>query len=881
MPLAPGTRLGPYEIVAAIGAGGMGEVYSARDRRLDRFVAVKTLTASIAESADGRQRFEREAKAISRLSHPHICALYDVGHEGDVEYLVMELLEGETLARRLTKGPLPMTQVLRYGREIGEALAAAHRQGIVHRDLKPGNVMLTSSGVKLLDFGLAKTTGAGGPVDAGEASTAALPASLTADGTLLGTAPYMAPEQIQGQQADARSDIFALGAVLYEMASGRRAFAGATAMAIAGSILHEDPPSFSESKAPVSPAFGRLVRTCLAKDPASRWQTAQDVALQLTGIEEDTRTSPATSVAIAPARAAWRPWVLAAAALIAVAGVSWLYLGRAKDTPVAPVELQIVPPGGHTYWYSAEGTTFAVSPDGTRLAFVAEEGGQNQLWIRSLAAIDAKPVPGTEGANSVFWSPDGQSIAFFAAGILKRLDLSSGIAVSLCQVRLSAVHTGTWSSTGQILFSSVEGEAIRSVSSAGGPVSEVYTPDRAKGELRLVFPSFLPGGARFLYLVRKSAGSGQLMLGEPGRPPRVVMASDSNAAFVEPGYLVFSKDGTLVARRFALSTGDVSGAELPIADAVRYFLSTGMASFAASLNGTVVYQPQRDRDHLAWVDRTGKELGAVGVPGDYLDLRLTSSGRVALFSRSLPSTGTYDIWSLDLDRGTERRLTPDDGASEISPILLKDGQELILASTFGGPPQLARMNLDTGEKTPFFPPVPRLSEPCDVTANGLLAYQQRSERGDYDVWTMPVGGGQPPARLLQAPVTEGSLRFSPDGKLYVFGSFESGRYEAYVASMAGGQKHRLSTGGMVRARWNPNGREVVYLSPDGRLIVVPVRTTPVLELGKEEILTVLKGKPWIDFDIAPDGQRFLAVVRDLVAEEQPLTAKIRWNQTVR
>ena len=489
MPLAPGTRLGPYEIVAAIGAGGMGEVYSARDRRLDRTVAVKTLSASIADSPDARQRFEREAKAISRLSHPHICALYDVGHEGDVEYLVMELLEGETLARRLTKGPLPIAQVLRYGREIADALAAAHRQGIVHRDLKPGNVMLTSSGVKLLDFGLAKTMSVSGPVEEAEASTAALPASLTADGTLLGTAPYMAPEQIQGQPADARSDIFALGAVLYEMATGRRAFGGATAMAIAGSILHEEPPSFSESKVPVPPAFGRLVRTCLAKDPASRWQTAQDVAIQLTGIEEDARPSTGAVAASVPrGRASWLPWAVAAAA-VTVAAVVWVRQDRAGVAPAAPVELQLVPPADNTYFFHVEETTFALSPDGTRLAFVAkDQAGEARIWIRSLAAIDAKPIAGTERALSMFWSPDGQSIALFAAGILKRLDFSSGIAVPLCPVSGRVGQLGTWSTNGQILFASTEGEAIHAVSSAGGTVSDIVTPDASKNERGVKFP---------------------------------------------------------------------------------------------------------------------------------------------------------------------------------------------------------------------------------------------------------------------------------------------------------------------------------------------------------------------------------------------------------
>ncbi|HKW03211.1 MAG TPA: protein kinase [Vicinamibacterales bacterium] len=876
MPLTPGTRLGPYEIVAPIGAGGMGEVYSARDRRLDRSVAVKTLSASIAGSPDARQRFEREAKAISRLSHPHICALFDVGHEGDVEYLVMELLEGETLARRLTKGPLPVTQVLRYGREIADALGAAHRQGIVHRDLKPGNVMLTPTGVKLLDFGLAKTVNVGSPVDAADASTAAVPTSLTTDGSLLGTAPYMAPEQIQGHPADARSDIFALGAVLYEMATGKRAFTGATTAAIAGSILHEDPPSMSGSNVQVPAAFSRLVRTCLSKDPASRWQTAQDVALQLTGIEEDERQTTSSAVAAVQPRARtnWLPWVLAAAVVI-VAGAAWLSFGRARETPVAAVELQIVPPGGFTYWYTSEGATFAVSPDGTRLAFVASQSRKNQIWIRSLAALDAKPIPGTDDAHAVFWSPDGLSIAFFAAGALKRLDLSSGIAVTLCQIRLGTVHQGTWGSNGTILFASVEGEAIRSISAAGGAVTDIVTPDRAKGEGRLVFPSYLPGGDRFLYLVRMSDGRGQLMMGEPGKPPHAVMAAESNATFVNPGYLVFAKEGTLVARRFELSTGAVSGGELPIADSVRYLLSTALASYSASPTGTIVYQPQRDSDHLAWFDRSGKELATIGTPGEIVDVRLASD-HTALFSRSLPSTGTYDVWSFDLDRGLEQRVTPDNSATEIRPIPLKNGNELILAATFGGPPQVARFNLGTNEKTPLFALAPRLSQPDDISSDGLLAFDQRSARGNYEIWTVRLGSAEAPRRLNASTVTEGNLEFSPDGKTYVYGSFESGRFEAYIRSMAGGVRQPLTAGGVSRVHWNPNGREVLYLTPDGRLVAVPVRTAPGLELGKEETLAVLKGRPWLEFSVARDG-RLLAIVRDLVAEEQPLTAKIGWR----
>ena len=879
MPLTAGTRLGPYEILAPLGAGGMGEVYKARDSRLDRTVAVKTLPASVADSAEARQRFEREARAISRLSHPHVCALFDVGNAGGIEYLVMELLDGETLAARLMKGPVPLSQILRWGREMADALAAAHRQGIVHRDLKPGNVMLTSSGVKLLDFGLAKSVAPASVGKGGDVSTAALPTSLTEEGSFLGTAPYMSPEQIQGQPADTRSDVFALGAVLYEMTTGRRAFAGTSPTAIAAAVLHQDPPSLAALRPDAPPSFDRLVRTCLAKDAASRWQTAHDVALQLAGIEEDTRQAGPASAGAALHRAAWLPWAVAIAA-VAVTGASWIYFGRAKSTAAAPIDLQLVPPTGRTYWFSAEGATFALSDDGTRLAFIAEDPtGIRQVWIRSLGAIDAKPISGTEGASSVFWRPDGGAIAFFVNGVLKRLDLSSGLAVKVCDVRKGAVHTGSWGSSGLILFASVEGDAVFSVSSAGGEASAVIAPDRAKGDSRTVFPAFLPDGRRFLYLKRMSNAPGQLMLGESGKPSRVVMPAESSATFVDPGFLVYAKEGTLVARRFDASSGEASGAEQPLADSVRYFFSTGSGSFAASRSGSLVYQSQRDRDRLAWVDRSGREVGTVGTAGDYTDMRLVPSGRQVLFSRSLPATSTYDVWSLELDSNLETRLTPDDSASEFAPILLTGGREMVLASTFGGPPQLARMNLETGEKTLLLPFVPQFTQPDDVSADGVLAYEQRSGKG-FDIWIVLLAGTPTPTRLQASSVSEGGLRFSPDGKSYTFGSFESGGYEGYIASMAGGQKKRFSTGGLLMARWNPNGREIIYLSADGRLVAVPVRTLPALELGQEETLAVLKGTPWIDFDVAPEGKRLLAVVRDLVAAEQPLTAKLGWVETI-
>jgi Tol biopolymer transport system component len=564
-----------------------------------------------------------------------------------------------------------------------------------------------------------------------------------------------------------------------------------------------------------------------------------------------------------------------------VAAVVWVRQDRAAVAPVAPVELQLVPPADNTYFFHVEMTTFALSPDGTRLAFVArDQAGETRIWMRSLSAIDAKPIAGTERANSVFWSPDGQSIAWFAAGTLKRQALSSGIAVPLCQVNSRVGYQGTWSTNGQILFASTEGEAIHAVPSAGGTVSDIIKPDASKNERSVKFSWFLPDGRRFLYSLRLRDDTRRLMLGEAGKPPRVLVSVDSNAQFVEPGYVVFAKDGTLVAQRFDLAADEVTGPLLPIADSVGFFLSTGTASFATS-SSTLVYQPQRNRDRIAWVDRSGKELGIVGVPGLYLAVRLASGGRLALLTRALPATGTYDIWSLDLERGSETRLTFDDRATEIDPVWLRSGHTMMFsATTAGGPPQLFRKNLDTGEDEAVLPPAPQFRDAYDVTPDDrMLAYGERADSGDR-LWIVPLDAQRPPTPLQASPFNAGDVRFSPDGRYYTFTSLESGHPEVYVAPVAGGGKKAVSAGGARFARWSPDGGEILYLSNDARVVSVPVRLSATLELGKPETLFTLKGKPWIDFDVAPD-RRLLAVIREVVAEEQPLTARLHWSPEIK
>ncbi len=545
MTLSTGTRLGPYEVLSPLGAGGMGEVYKARDTRLEREVALKVLREHLSTTPEVRQRFEREAKTISSLSHPNICALYDVGNQDGVEYLVMELLEGETLAERLARGALPLDQTPRFGAQIASALEAAHRKGIVHRDLKPSNVMLTKSGLKLLDFGLAKVLQPAPTLeDLTSAPTAAK--DVTHPGMILGTVSYMAPEQLQGRESGSRGDIFALGAVLYEMATGRKAFAGASPVSIMSAILMSEPPAASSIQ-PASPvSLDRLIRTCLAKDPDDRWQTARDVELQLTAISEGVSGSRAAVAAPRSARTRWLPWLVAGAAL-AVAAVATLRRASPPARPPRPIRFTVAPPPRGAFSYSVEGDYLAVSPDGSQFACIASEPESGRrIYLRPLSSLEARPLPGTEGARALFWSPDGHSIAFFAETQLKRVEISGGAPLSICDVSPGIGFAGTWGSGGDIVFASIGGDAIYRVPAAGGAPAVVLRPERSRDEVSVNWPWFLPDGKRFLYLNRNPKSEANLMLWEPGKPPALVLPATSEAKYTDPGYLVFAKEGALL-----------------------------------------------------------------------------------------------------------------------------------------------------------------------------------------------------------------------------------------------------------------------------------------------------------------------------------------------
>jgi Tol biopolymer transport system component len=858
----------------------MGDVYTARDTRLGRTVAIKVLSAALSSSPDARDRLKREARTLSQLSHPHICALYDVGEQGDIDFLVMEVLAGETLASRLAKGPLPFGQAVQLATGIASALDAAHRRGIVHRDLKPGNVMLTPTGAKLLDFGLAKPLA---PLvqGSGADATVSFRREVTAEGTILGTIQYMSPEQIEGRPSDARSDLFAFGATLFEMATGRRAFTGASPAAIASAIMATDPPAVSSLQPAAPAAFDRLVKDCLAKDPDQRWQSAHDAVLLLQSIgdADPGRASPAPS---RRSRAAirWAPWVVAAAAVaLLIARGAWQ---RPPDPALPqPITFTIPPPPGSRFVTFFENVEMAVSPDGTRIAFVASDAGGRRVWLRSLAAADATPLPGTDGASSVFWSPDGNSLGFFSGAKLKRIDLPGTTAVVVCPTLSSVGYSGSWGRDGRILFASLSaGTGIMTVSSAGGTPVEERKTDPSRGEASLRFPHFLPDGRQYLYLVRDRDAGGQLMLAAEGQPPRAIMRVLSNVQYVDPGYLVYVREGTLLAQRFDVTTGRVSGDPIAIADPVNYFSTTANAHFSTSRGGVVAYQSHSDVSHLAWFDRAGKETPiATTTPGAYLGLRMSAEGREVLLPRAQPGNGTFVLWRLDLGRGVDTRVTADPG-NEIAALWVPRRRAIVFGKGPQGPPHMVIRDETTGAESTVTPGT-EFQDAQDITPDGQwLAYTEHKSTGTFGLFVVRLaeGADRTPSDAYDSPFDHGSARFSPDGHSLAFVAGDSGQAEIYVAPFpATGRKERVSTNGGASPRWSRDGRELFYLS-NGALMAAPM--TAGRPAGAPVMVFTMPSAGLTDYDVSPDG-RFLAIVPESFANQQPMTVIVNWPAKLR
>src|SRR5579872_2644026 len=672
MPLSPSARLGPYEILSAIGAGGMGEVYRARDTRLDRTVAIKVLPAHLSDNPERRERFEREAKAISSLSHPNICPLYDVGHQDGIDFLVMEYLEGETLAHRLKKGALAPEQVLQYAIQITDALDTAHKHGVIHRDLKPGNIMLTKTGAKLLDFGLAKMRAAEATAGMTGALTQTTP--LTGEGTIVGTLQYMAPEQLEGEEADARTDLFALGSVIYEMATGRKAFEGKSQASVISAIMKAEPEPISTLQPLAQAALDHVVQTCLAKDPDARWQTAHDVLVELKWITEAGSRRGTTPVALSKKRARL-PWVVTAAAC-AIAILLAVSRAREKPAEVQTARFLIQPPRGVTL--GSEDYP-VVSPDGQLLVFGGTRANEMKaLWVRRLDSLSAQRLAGTDDGLYPFWSPDSRWIGFFAGGKLKKIQALGGSVDVLCNAPTNP-EGGAWSPNGVIVFTGGLGNTLWSIPEHGGEARPALAPDKLQQGAGQVWPHFLPDGNHFLYLSRGSVLLGSL--GSAETVPVAVVAS--NAMYSPPGFLIYSRGQNVVAHSFDLSKGQLTGGPTTIAEQVKAMPLSAGAQFSVSRTGVVAYRQSSNGVQLAWYGRDGKRLSSIGEPGQYNEIVLSSDGKRLALERIVSDGENWDIWILGLESGIFSRMTFDP-ALDVNPVWSPDGRELVFASSRKG-----------------------------------------------------------------------------------------------------------------------------------------------------------------------------------------------------
>jgi len=887
MTLAAGSRLGPYEIVAPIGAGGMGEVYRAKDTRLDREVAVKVLPEHLSGSEELRSRFEREARAISSLSHPNICTLHDVGREGETDFLVMELLDGESLADRLQKGPLPIDQVLQLGIQIADALERAHAAGIVHRDLKPGNIFVTGRGVKLLDFGLAKLHAAAmqtSQTQLGALPTEQLSVSLTGEGMILGTFQYMSPEQLEGREADPRTDLFALGAVLYEMATGKKAFAGSSQASLIGSIMHSAPTPVSALAPLAPPALDRVIATCLAKDPKDRWHTAHDLKLQLQWIAEGgSQIGVPAPVAARRKNRERLAWTAAAFfAVVAVAATAG-FLGRAPK-PERVVRFDIDQPAKLLTVGEPK-----LSPDGNHVAFVGvDDKGASLVWLRSLDSLEARPLAGTDGIDPrvrPFWAPDGKMIAFVADGKLKKIPIDGGPPQKICDAPTGA--DGTWSENGVILFDGQPQDPINRVDAKGGVARPLVERVEGDSGYQVAWPQFLPGGKKFLYVTfgsRESQNSIRIANAD-GSDSKKVVDGLSRVEYAPPGYLVFVRESTLVAQRFDVGKGELSGEPIPIVDGIGVD-ANGQAEFSVSRAGVLVYRAGRGVGvQLVWLDRRGTHVETPVDTGRLYNPALSADGRW-LAVETGEGEGD-DIWLRDLKRGVNSRLTFAKG-DEWAPLFTPDGRNILYSRDDGnGARSVILRALDSGAETVIYA-LPRPNFPVTLSSDGReLILAQREEKGnDWDLLHMPLRAGAEPIPYAAAPGFS-TLRasFSPDGRWLAYQSNESGKSEIYVQAYPDpGRKWQISTDGGIEPVWSADGKELFYVSGDRRLMRVEVKIGAAFDAGIPEALFPMPIAPQIArnrYLVSADSQRFLVVAPAGEGLSTPMTAVLGWDAALR
>jgi Tol biopolymer transport system component len=881
MSLAPGTKLGPYEIQSPVGAGGMGEVYRARDTRLERTVAIKVLPEQFSSSPELRQRFEREARALSSFSHPHICHLYDVGSQHGIDYLVMEYLEGETLASRLQRGPLPLDQLLKVAVEVAEALERAHRQGVVHRDLKPGNVMLTKSGAKLMDFGLVKSSASDLGVMAGTAGVPLTPSSptrsiaaltapaspLTQKGTILGTFQYMAPEVLQGAEADARSDIFSFGCLVYEMATARPAFEGRSQLSVLAAILEKDPEPISNLMPITPPALEHVVKGCLAKDPDERFQTAHDVKMQLKWMSEAGASAIRPALPV-PARRKHLEWVAwGVAALLAVAGLAagwWLHQPPAPAVLRANVEL----PDGLDV--PTQDTTLEFSHDGRKLALMLASAGKNDIWVRSLDSLTMQPLAGTTGGAYPTWSPDGRFLAFFADHKLKKIDVSGGTVQTICDA--DDGRGLAWGPDGTIVFAPGPYTGLYQVSSSGGTPKEL-THLGANGETHRL-PQFLPDGEHALFLTGTLGGKSnaiQAVSLKTGQVSDVLRPAESRPLYVAPGYLIFMRGQNLMAQPFDARRLQLTGEAVPIAEHVQFNPTRWTGSYAVSDTGLLIYRRQESGDklQLTWLDPDGKQLGKVGEPMNLVQLALSPDSKRALFLRPEEGAqGQFKLWMFDFEHKVMGRFTFGPGIEQ-SPTWSPDGKQIVYSANRGDGFAIYIKAADGSKPEQLLYRGEDSSVPDSWSPDGkLLAFHQvGGQNKNGSLWMLPMEGDHKAYRMHPtAEAVERQASFSPDGHWFCYQSNESGIDELYVVPFPGpGGKWQITQGGGSGSWIGAN--HLAWATPGLQVLTATVTAKgssfglgPPQPLFGGKTIPQLLGVSQVNrivFDSTRDGKRFL------------------------
>jgi Tol biopolymer transport system component len=812
--LASGTRLGPYEVTAQIGAGGMGEVYRARDSKLKRDVAIKVLPEAFARDPERLARFEREAEVLATLNHPNIAAVYGFEESAGANGIVLELVEGPTLADRIAKGPIPIDEAIPIAKQIVEAMIAAHERGIVHRDLKPANVKVTSSGsVKVLDFGLAKaadTRAIDSGINVTALPTITSPAMMTGVGVVLGTAAYMSPEQARGRAVDGRADIWAFGALFYEMLTGRRAFPGDDVTETIANIVKSD-PDWSVLPRDTSVAVRALLRRCLNKDPDRRLRHIADARFNLDDAE--TLALPATRSS-APMRAL--PWAVAVCSLAAAAALGYLK-ETTPDTRVT--RFQIVTPATNDPF------SFALSADGRQIAFVADSETGARLWIRSLEQIAPRVLAGTEGATEPFWSPDGRALGFFADGKLKRVDVANGLVRVLADAPIP--RGGSWNQDGVILFSPTVYTGLMRVSANGGTASAVTQPPAA-GEGTHRWPAFLPDGRQFMFLVALAEPNvrGLYLAALDGGTPRRVSAAEASALYAAPGYLVFPSQRVLVAYRFDPSHGAITGDPITVAPSVDIDsgAATGLSGFSISANGVLAHRNgATTRRQLAWVDRTGKAQGALVASDDtaFAMPELAPDGRRLAVLRNIQ--GNPDIWLIDTDRGAASRFTYAPSLEQ-SAVWSPDGRRIVFVSNRKGRFDLFEKQVDgAADEQPLLVSAEDKSVQDWSRDGRYLLYAVQGDKTGSDLWVLPMEGERKAFPVLHSMFDEVHGQFSPDGHWLAYASNENGRFEVYVRAFpALDGKRQVSIGGGMYPRWRPDGKELFYVAPDNSVMAVTI-----------------------------------------------------------